>query len=309
MINQFSTRQIEPFRRLDAWNEVMDSAYAGLSATPLRSGFSARIARWQLGDVVLTRPQSSAVALERRHRSDRQPVERTLKLHVFHAGTGRLLHRGRETVLRQGDLVACAAEENYRFDMQGDHELLIVEMDHAMLGGQGGWVDDIIGHAIARETVGARLMHDFLLSLWREGQTLDSSAPSDALGKVLVDMALAALKPSLRMTPSLQTPLWQRARAVIERRIGNSDLTPATLAQELGVGLRSLQATFAAQGTTPGAYIAEQRLLLGQQMLLAHKEMAITQIAFDCGFEDSGYFSRRFRQRFGLSPAQFRLRH
>lgn len=290
MISQLSPHEIEPINQLEAWNGIM-----------------ARNGRWQLGSAVLTRPVSSPAVVERNHGPAQRPVSRTLRVHIFQSGSGRLLHRGRELPLRQGDLVACAGEENYRFEMQGNHEILIVELDPASLSGPVEWIDEVIGQVIPRETTEVRLLHDFLLSLWREKDTLDGSAPCDTFSKVLGDMVLASLKPVSFQRSVDQAPLWQRAKAIIAARAGDSRLTPASLAAELGVGLRSLQVALASHGTTPGAYITEKRLQLAQQCLLARRTMSITQIAFDCGFEDSGYFSRRFRQRFGMSPAQFRL--
>ena len=35
--------------------------------------------------------------------------------------------------------------------------------------------------------------------------------------------------------------------------------------------------------------------------------MSITALAFDLGFNDSAYFSRCFRQRFGTTPSGYRL--
>ena len=32
----------------------------------------------------------------------------------------------------------------------------------------------------------------------------------------------------------------------------------------------------------------------------------ISEIALDCGFRDSNYFSRQFRKRYGVSPRAFR---
>ena len=307
MFKQFSTYGIEPCDRLDAWNDVMAATYAGLSASPLRADFSAQISRWQLGSTVLTRPVSTPVAVERRHSSERQPVGRTLTLHILQSGSGRLLHRRRQIDLRQGDLVACAGEENYRFEMHDNHELLIAEFGFATLGSAPvGWVDDIIAHAIPRETAGVRLLHNFLLSLWRECDIMDDEAPRDDFGKVLGDMALACLRPSLSARASDQAPLWQRAKAIIASRLGDSSLTPATLSQELGVGLRSLQAAAAAASTTPGSYITQKRLTLAQQLLVAERYRSVTEIAFDCGFEDSSYFCKRFRRKFGVSPRHFR---
>jgi AraC family transcriptional regulator, positive regulator of tynA and feaB len=305
MITHFMTRKLEASSQLDAWNDVIAETYAGLSASPLRQGFAARIVRWQMGPVVLTRPVSTPVSVERCHVSARRPVGRTLKLHVMHAGSGRVRHRRREADLRQGDMVLCAGEENYRFDMPVDHELLIAEIDLASLSALPEWIDDSIGRVIPREASGTRLVHDFLLSLWRESDCLHDGGARD-YGRLLIDLITAGIRPDRPAEPDAPIPLVRRAQAIAAARVGESGLTPARLAGELGVSLRTLQAALAATGTTPGEFIHERRLQLARQRLVAQRHEAITRIAFDCGFTDSGYFSRRFRLRFGMSPAQYR---
>lgn len=308
MLQQFSTKALQPSDRLEAWNDVMAQTYSGLSASPLHSGFAARIARWDLGDTILTRPVSTAVSVQRRHESTRRPTGRTLKLHCLYKGAGRLHHRRREIDLRQGDLVACAGEENYRFDMHGDHELLIAEVNLSTMGeAESAWLDDVIARPIPRETVGARLLTSFLLSLWREGDLLDQAAPRADFGRVVAEMALASLRASPDFPQERCAPLWQRAKAIIAARAHDSSLTPAALAHELGVGLRSLQAAAAGAGTTPGSYINQMRLMLAQQLLIAEPHRSVTEIAYACGFEDSGYFCKRFRQKFGHSPREGRF--
>ncbi|MEN8255665.1 MAG: helix-turn-helix domain-containing protein [Verrucomicrobiota bacterium] len=41
--------------------------------------------------------------------------------------------------------------------------------------------------------------------------------------------------------------------------------------------------------------------------LLRHTDRTITDIAFECGFQDSNYFTRCFRKTMGQTPRQFRL--
>ncbi len=57
--------------------------------------------------------------------------------------------------------------------------------------------------------------------------------------------------------------------------------------------------------TTPITYIANRRIQKAQR-LLETTSLPISQIAFDTGFMDSNYFSRRFRQVVGQSPRDYR---
>ena len=58
-------------------------------------------------------------------------------------------------------------------------------------------------------------------------------------------------------------------------------------------------------GTTPIDYLVHRRLQKARE-LLENTSLSISQIAFDTGFTDSNYFSRRFRQETGKSPRDYR---
>ena len=56
---------------------------------------------------------------------------------------------------------------------------------------------------------------------------------------------------------------------------------------------------------TPVSFLIEKRLELAK-MLLAETNLPIHQIAPKCGYEDPNYFSRLFREKYALSPQQYR---
>jgi len=56
----------------------------------------------------------------------------------------------------------------------------------------------------------------------------------------------------------------------------------------------------------PAGEIIRQRLLLEAERLLAHTEMAVSEIAYALNFQDPAYFSRFFRRLAGHSPGEFR---
>ena len=53
-------------------------------------------------------------------------------------------------------------------------------------------------------------------------------------------------------------------------------------------------------------YILQLRLEYAAHLLINEPERSIIQIAFDCGFGSSAYFSDRFRQHYGMSPTDYR---
>lgn len=57
---------------------------------------------------------------------------------------------------------------------------------------------------------------------------------------------------------------------------------------------------------SPGQYIISQRLKKAENLLKFTSE-SITEIAYECGFSDLGYFSKIFRKNFGIAPSEFRL--
>lgn len=73
-----------------------------------------------------------------------------------------------------------------------------------------------------------------------------------------------------------------------------------------GYSLSTFQRKFKSSfGTSPKQYILTQRLNKAKE-LLALPELRISEIAFDCCFEDPTNFSKAFSKAFGLSPTEYR---
>ena len=46
----------------------------------------------------------------------------------------------------------------------------------------------------------------------------------------------------------------------------------------------------------------ENKLQYAEQLLRSSEVQSITQVAESCGFEDSNYFSKKFKEIYGISP-------
>jgi len=60
--------------------------------------------------------------------------------------------------------------------------------------------------------------------------------------------------------------------------------------------------------TTPGAWIVQRKLDLARHKLVT-SDLIISQISFECGFEDTSHFIRVFKQKNNLTPLQYRQKY
>jgi AraC-like DNA-binding protein len=102
------------------------------------------------------------------------------------------------------------------------------------------------------------------------------------------------------------TPRVQRALSILSRRAHDPTLGVQDLAEEVGCSREYLARQFrAATGVSPSDYLTQQRLRLAARRMRSGDEK-LEAIARACGFAGANYLCRVFRQRVGVTPAQFR---
>ena len=83
-------------------------------------------------------------------------------------------------------------------------------------------------------------------------------------------------------------------------------ITCNSLSAEFNYSASYMQYIFKKEGqTTIKSYINKVRLDKAGY-LLTHSYLSVTDIAFDCGFSDSNYFSTAFKNKYGTSPKKYR---
>ena len=98
----------------------------------------------------------------------------------------------------------------------------------------------------------------------------------------------------------------ERLNAIVRQQMASGDLAVDTLSQQMCTS-RSVLNRRVRQltGTSVAAYVLQLRMQHAKQLLL-DTHQPIGEIALACGFDDLSYFSRVFRQSFGVTPSQFR---
>jgi len=103
---------------------------------------------------------------------------------------------------------------------------------------------------------------------------------------------------------------FEKVVQMIDDHIQAETLRPEWLANEAGMSVRSLYRMFADKGLVVAQYIKNRRLdLCARALRHASDDEKLAGIGFSWGFTDHSHFSTAFRQRFGVSPGEYRKRH
>ena len=108
----------------------------------------------------------------------------------------------------------------------------------------------------------------------------------------------------LDSTRSSRASIFRDAQEIIRRESGDN-LTVDVLARRVLVSRRQLQRVFTEAGTTVRAEVGAARMERAAE-LLHETSLPIREVARRLGYRQAAQFSKAFRQRYGLTPSQWR---
>jgi len=303
---RFTTAAVPRGNRFTAWQRMIESLF---DAEPRPASgpdtFSAAMTSYHFGRFLLCQSRVDGVSYrrseERVHRSDLDHYLIHLPLHravrFGRAGGGKRVRPMEGGVLdlsRAADFHAAAGEAITLLVPRGALAPLLKSPGHQH------------GRILSRETpVGAFLARHLMalaVAAPRLGRVEASTVSAPILALVAACLDLGAEGDAL--SPVLgRHDLVRRVRAHIEQNLHREELTPASLAKDLGVSRSQLYRQFEGAGGV-WHYIRQRRLRRCLLILCnpSHGNRRIADVAYDHGFADEAHFSRLFRQAFGLSP-------
>jgi AraC-like DNA-binding protein len=312
-VERFSTREFPQDAKVDRWNRLASETFGDLTVSPANArnfrGDLARVKLDETGGMGLAVARSAPAVVDRAPgRLGWATLEPVFFLHLVSEGTTVCEQDGRQAVLRPGDLCLCTTERPYSLALSARNEMIVVKLPSAVVRQRIARPETKVGLRMGAEGVRAGLLSSLMRGA---GARLDGASEADwrhAFAQSLLDLTeLTYADPEGEADAHAR--LRRRAEAMIGANLSDPHLTPAAVAQGVGVGLRHLQMAFAQVRTTPSDVIREARLELARRMLASGREpRSITQLALEAGFGDLTYFSRAFRARFGATPRAYRDR-
>ncbi|WP_267402157.1 MULTISPECIES: AraC family transcriptional regulator [unclassified Chryseobacterium] len=157
--------------------------------------------------------------------------------------------------------------------------------------------------------------NDFLIQKYIEGLLFYFENPS-LVNEELLILKLKEIILLLSQTRNIEavqiilsqlfSPATYNFKQIIEAHLF-SDITIEELAKHHNLSVSSFKREFAKHyNDTPANYIKTKKLEKAAELLLVSDER-ISEIAFDCGFNDLANFTRSFTEKYNVPPTKYRL--
>ena len=218
----------------------------------------------------------------------------------------QVVHRGREFTMRPGAMVLLKLDETF-FSADGASykRFTNVHLPMAALRAVVAGVDDLVGREL--EPGGAlSLAMDYSDLLLRHPAAVDEAGI--AIAQHLMDLASLGLGARGELALAAQRGGLRAVRlnavlVILSRRFAEPDFSAHKLATAAGLSERYVNELLYETGASFTMRLNELRLRKAAELLAQRGERRISDIAFECGFNDLSYFNRCFRRRFGLTPS------
>jgi len=219
-----------------------------------------------------------------------------------------VLHRGREFTLRPGALAVLRLDEPFfSADGMNQKRFTNVHLPMAALRAMVPGLDDMVARELAPGGA-LSLAMDYSEMLLRHPLAVDEAGL--AIATHLLDLAAIGLGARGEVATQarrggLRAVRLKAVLMILRKRFAEPDFSAQKLANATGLSERYVNELLYEAGASFTVRLTELRLRKAAE-LLARGERRISDVAFDCGFNDLSYFNRCFRRRFGLTPTAAR---
>lgn len=309
-IARWSTDRVTPDQRLDYWVGAICEAFLEMDCDSVRShAFDGSLQCLPMPSVNLNVVKAAPQDVFRTRRAITRASASPFYLISEASHHWHVRQDGHDLRLRPGDAVLVDASKPYEFHFTEGVDCLSVQMPRQWLG---QWLQAPEAHGLRAlradegwgRSIGA-MTHQLCGGL-DQALALPQPLIADHIGALLA----ATFNPQDAMPGRQAGSLREMAEQRMAERLSQAQLTAPVIAAALGISPRTLHRAFAKEGQSFLQRLQAMRVQRAADMLqsTAFSRLTTSEIGRRCGFADASHFTRAFKARAGLTPAQWRAR-
>ncbi|WP_433295257.1 helix-turn-helix domain-containing protein [Pseudonocardia sp. CA-142604] len=252
--------------------------------------------------------QMSTLRTDRMAASASADSQMVILIHM--AGRSRVRQHDRVVELAAGTGVLIEARSRYERVSSTDTVCLNLQFSREVLPLRTAEITEACARCADPAAPAMQLLSGYLGRLYEVADELTARQRLDA-GRAAIELLAMVLQNVTPSVPGGDGPddvLLEMMRKHVREHLADPDLRVEELARRHHVSVRHAYSLFERIGTTPGAYLREERLLAARAMLSdpRYSRLGVSGVAAAVGILDRGTFERAFRRQYGTTPAGWR---
>ncbi|MEG2565293.1 MAG: transcriptional regulator FeaR [Acinetobacter sp.] len=288
------------------WLEKINQVCGPFAAHPLPGEFFGEIESSYARSLKLSTVTTRGVSLFRTRQEIKNSNDAWFYTVFQLEGSAAIEQDDQRTILETGDITLLDASRPCAINWQDKSRQISLLLPRQILEQQCRFQEVgcaiKLSHTLPTVQLGHRLLQE----------SMGNVGMNDRESEAALEAMVCLLRPAFQQREAVEPRKerqFQNVLSLIEDHIQSETLRPEWIATESGMSVRSLYRMFADKGLVVAQYIKNRRLDLCAQVLRATgDEEKLSGIGYNWGFVDHSHFSTAFKQRFGVSPGEYRKR-
>jgi AraC-like DNA-binding protein len=292
------------------WREISYDLLNGLEVSISdETAFRSNLSHTQNGGLKIVRLRNTPHMGQRTPQSIRRNPSDTLSLVALQHGKAAIELGGQQVQVSPGDMYVHDLERPMRSSGVGKDmvEWVVIHVQRSALEDALPVVNTATSHKLDGSLPANRVLRSFMQALSDNADQM-AKGTTGAFELATTDLLRNALLLNRDSDQAQYAQALNRVQATILLRLREPNLDIQKIAQEVGIGPRTIYRMFQSIGTTPAKWVEEKRLTrIGKELRSpSNAGKSISQIALSFGYNELAHFSRSFKRQFGVSPRAYR---
>jgi AraC-like DNA-binding protein len=311
----FALPEREAPYKLDRWREVLAQAFGPIEVTRNSDdAFSGAIRTFRRAQLQFNEIAYRGQTLERTTQNIARFDQEYFTFGRPIAGPLLFQQGDRQFTVEPGCLVLLNQTSAYRATTDVLYHAFSISIPKKLLLQRVPHIGSFYKIEVGEKSPRGQLLANFARYM-TDGMANWSEAEAMALREQMLDLIVLLMinernDYSAAFETSVKAAHRERAITYIRHHFRNPGLDPAAIAAACGVSVSYLHKVFSGSEQTLDAVIYALRLESARAALLdpAECDKTVRQIAFSAGFNHPSHFSRLFKEKYGMTPSEFRGR-
>lgn len=313
-IKSVSTEGVCPDKAAAFWVDMVCRHLVQVDCTIRGScdPFGGAISQRSVAHVDISQVASGAQRVVRTSQLLSQADRDCFLLNIQRVGNSTLIQDGREARLKPGDMVLYSSARRYEmvFDSSFEQTVLIVPAD--LLRTCHRSIDKLTATTLTGQSPMTRMLTLMTDSCYQTPfeDLVDEAQTHSANGLIEVMVATLSALASGGDHGKTRLGLFHltRIKQFVIAHMHDPDLSVSTVSKALGISTAHIHRVFATEQMTFSSWKWDRRLLAAKIALenRVNSHRSISELAYDCGFNNMSHFSKVFRLKFSTTPHEWR---